>query len=103
MILDQQVRQANLLAGLALLVTVSGCATQGDRFQTYPPAADVRVRAEPLPPPEAFEDEEAAEIFEAEFYTWARDGWAAVGRICRDAARKGAPYPDGWCPENEPE
>ncbi|WP_390549905.1 hypothetical protein [Qipengyuania sp. MTN3-11] len=44
------------------------------------------------------ESEEAANLYDSKLEGWGERGWAAVARICRDAVRKGAPYPEGWCP-----
>lgn len=94
------IRQLTLaLAMPAMLLTVSGCGGRGATFHTYPPAPDVRVEPKPVAGPEVFESEQAAREYDSALEAWGERGWAAVGRICRDAVRKGAPYPDGWCPE----
>jgi hypothetical protein len=41
------------------------------------------VRPEPIPPPEAFESDAAARLYDARRDAWAREGWAAVARLCR--------------------
>jgi len=41
----------------------------------------------------------AVELFNNHHDAWGREGWSRIGRICRDATRKGALYPDKWCPE----
>lgn len=66
-------------------------------FHSYPPAEDVRPVPEPVPGPETLESERAARQFDIELEAWGEEGWARVKRICRDAVRKGAPYPEGWC------
>lgn len=66
-------------------------------FHSFPPVSDVRPEAKPVPTAEVFESEAAAREFDNELEAWGERGWAAVERICRDAMRKGAPYPDGWC------
>ena len=65
---------------------------------SYPPAEDVKPETKPLPGPEVFESEQAARQYDSDLEAWGERGWAAVARICRDAVRKGAPYPAGWCP-----
>jgi hypothetical protein len=69
---------------------------------SFPPVEDVRVKPKPLPTAETFESEAAANRYESALEAWGEEGWARVGRICRDAVRKGAPYPEGWCPEAHP-
>lgn len=89
-----------ILAALALpamLLTVSGCGRQAGTFQGFPPVEDVRTEPKPVPGPEVFESEQAARTFESAIEAWGERGWSAVARICRDAVRKGAPYPEGWC------
>ena len=56
------------------------------------------METKPLPTAEVFTSSKAAATYESELEAWGDRGWAAVGRICRDAARKGAPYPADWCP-----
>lgn len=57
---------------------------------------------EPKPTPgiEILESEEADALHNSAIEGWGERGWAAVGRICRDAVRKGAPYPADWCPDD---
>lgn len=57
------------------------------------------MEAKPQVPLEALESDEAARLYDSELEGWGERGWSAVGRICRDAVRRGAPYPKGWCPE----
>lgn len=59
----------------------------------------MRTETKPVPGPEVLESEAEARKFDSALEAWGERGWAAVGRICRDAVRKGAPYPEGWCPE----
>lgn len=87
------------LALPAMLLTVSACGTPAKTFHSFPPVEDVRTEVKPLPGPEVFESDEAAQTFNSAIEAWGERGWAAVGRICRDAVRKGAPYPEGWCPK----
>ena len=89
---------AKLLALAAMLSTVTACGEPVPLSTAYPPVEDVKVEPQPVPGPEVFESEEAANLYDSAYTAWAERGWAAVGRICRDAARKGAPYPAGWCP-----
>lgn len=89
-----------MVAGLvlpAMLLTVSGCARPGGTFHSFPPAEDVRREPQPVPGADVFESEAAARRFDSAIEAWGERGWSAVGRICRDAVRKGAPYPKGWC------
>lgn len=90
-------RLAKSLLALAMLSTVAAC---GERVNltSFPPAEDVRVEAEPAPWPEVFADEEQASLYDSAHDAWALRGWAMIGRVCRDAVRKGAEYPDNWCP-----
>lgn len=90
---------AKSLALAVMLSTVTACGGLGSRPNTYPPAPLVKVEQEPLPGADVFESEEAANLYESEHQSWAERGWARVGEICRDAVRKGAPYPKGWCPD----
>ena len=91
----------------ALLLSVSACGTPAKTFPSFPPAADARPEVKPKPTGEVLVSEEAARLYESALEAWGDRGWQAVARICRDAVRKGAPYPDGWCdPESaqaEPE
>lgn len=93
-------RLTRILAPLALFpLLTAGMCGQKPSFHTYPPPEDVRVETKPAPGPEAFESEEGYELFVSSLEAWGERGWSMVGRACRDAVRKGAPYPDGWCPE----
>jgi len=56
------------------------------------------VEAKPVPGVEVLESEDAARRYDSALEAWGERGWAQVGRICRDAVRKGAPYPENWCP-----
>ena len=83
---------------LAMLLIVSAC---GDRVKIstgFPPANLVRVKTEPVAGPDVFTSEEAAQLFNSTIDEWGREGWSRVGMICRDAERKGALYPEKWCP-----
>lgn len=71
-----------LLIALSLSIA-SGCATPAAIPPAFPPAADLLVRPEPIPPPEAFESDAAARLYDARRDAWAREGWAAVARLCR--------------------
>lgn len=93
-------RPLRILAPLALFpFLTAGMCGQNPSFTTFPPPEDVRVEPKPLPGPEAFESEAGHERFLSSIEAWGERGWSMVGRACRDAVRKGAPYPDDWCPE----
>ncbi len=47
-----------------------------------PPAADLRVQAEPAYPVEALTDEAAERRWNDEILLWGREGWRQVGRLC---------------------
>ena len=89
-------RALPLLLG-AMLLTVSGCGQPEPIFSTFPPVEDVRPEPKPVPGVDVLESEEAANLFDSKLEAWGERGWAAVKRICEDAVRKGAPYPNGWC------
>lgn len=89
--------RTRLLPVLATLLIVSGCGKQEPTFRTFPPVEDARPEPKPVPGPEVLESEEAANLYDSALEAWGERGWAAVARICRDAVRKGAPYPEGWC------
>jgi len=83
----------------AMLLIVSGCDDRVKISTGFPPANLVRVKPEPVPGPEVFTSDEAAQLFNSTMDEWGREGWSRIGMICRDATRKGALYPDKWCPE----
>lgn len=51
----------------------------------------------PQPPVEIVTDAEAEALYNSAIEAWGEEGWARITRICRDAVRRGAPYPEGWC------
>lgn len=55
-----------------------------------PPAADLRVAAEPPYPLEALTDPKAESDWNDSVLLWGREGWQQVGRLCRWAQRNGA-------------
>lgn len=93
-------RPIRLLTPLAMLplLTAATCGQKPPLYSTYPPVEDVRTEAKPVPGDDVFESDAAAQRYNSSIEAWGERGWAAVGRICRDAVRKGAPYPAGWCP-----
>lgn len=94
-----------LMAALAL----SACGGDDPGIaRTIPPVGDLRVKAEPALPREAFETDAAGEPTEAaldaeqrwndDVLIWGRDGWLTVGRICRWAENVAGDVPDLVCP-----
>jgi len=51
-----------------------------------------------VPSLDTLENEGAARLHDSAVEAWGEAGWAALGRVCRDAVRRGAPYPANWCP-----
>jgi hypothetical protein len=49
----------------------------------YPPAADLKVEAEPVAAPAIATSEQAYEDYNEAVAAWGRRGWAAVARLCR--------------------
>ncbi|MEP2103106.1 MAG: hypothetical protein ABJP02_04820 [Parasphingorhabdus sp.] len=62
----------------------------------------MKTEPEPKVWPEVFTDAEQKALYDNQHDAWALKGWAKIGRICRDAVRKGALYPDKWCPDPPP-
>ena len=83
---------------VAMSLTATGCGGPDNRPATFPPAPLVKVEDQPVPGPEVFESEGAADLYESAYTAWAERGWSRVAEICRDAVRKGAPYVANWCP-----
>ncbi len=79
-------RNPSLIARLAIvsaLALVSSCAGKPNLVIQYPPAADVRVEAEPVAPPEIATSEAAYEEYNEAVAAWGKGGWAQVARACR--------------------
>lgn len=55
----------------------------------FPPPVDLIVEAKPVAGPEIVTDDHAAAAYSAAIEAWGERGWAAVGRLCRWAARNG--------------
>lgn len=94
---SKRLKTASLVLCLMPL-TACGSNKPEPTFASFPPAEDTKVEAKPLPTPLVFESEQAARQYDSDLEAWGERGWSAVARICRDAVRKGAPYPAGWCP-----
>ena len=91
-------RMTAMLALPVLLACASSCADRVKISTGFPPADLVRAKPEPVPSPSDMISQTAIELFNNRHDAWAREGWSRIGRICRDAERKGALYPDKWCP-----
>ena len=61
-------------------VAVASCATP---VGTFPPAADLTVRAKPVPPDDVLTSRIAGEMHDNAVEAWGEAGWAAVARLCR--------------------
>lgn len=80
------------LARLALLLSlsvVSGCGDKARVQPIFPPPVDLTVEAKPVAGPDIVTDDHAAAAYSAVIEAWGERGWAAVGRLCRLAARNG--------------
>lgn len=93
------VRRALLCLALSPAMLAFSCDRQAVTSASYPPANQVRVEPKPLPTDGIVTDPAAYALYQSAIEAWGERGWSAVGRICRDAVRRGAAYPDGWCPE----
>lgn len=80
------------LARLALLLSLSAVSGCGDKARVqpiFPPPVDLASEPKPVPAPEIVTDDHAAAAYSAAIEAWGERGWAAVGRLCRWAARNG--------------
>lgn len=88
------------LASAVLLSLAQACAPTAETFQTYPPAADLKVEPKPQLDPERFQAEVSAgrgeallDALQIDKEAWGEEGWLRVGRICRWAVARGAELP----------
>ena len=86
-----------MLCGSAL--AASACAQQDVIRPAFPPAADLRVEAKPVPPPDIVTSAQAAAEYDVAIESWGERGWLQVARICRWARGLGAEGLD--CPPAE--
>lgn len=70
-------------------LAVSGCETPAATSLVFPPAADLKVEAKPVPPLEIVTSAQAAAAYNIEVEGWGERGWRAVARICRWAKANG--------------
>lgn len=75
-------------------VAVASCATPAG---TWPPAADLTVRAKPVPPDDVLTSRIAGEMHDNAVEAYGEAGWAQVARLCRFFERQGMPGLD--CPD----
>jgi len=76
-------RKHSLIACLMIVscgAAVASCETPGAAF---PPAADLTVRAKPVPADDVLTSRIAGEKHDNAVEAWGEAGWAQVGRLCR--------------------
>lgn len=85
----------------AFAVAVSSCNSRVETRLSFPPAADVKVEAEPVFPAAALEPgplaAEAERKWNDDMIIWGRKGWQQVRRVCEYHVRLGLKVPPGWC------
>ena len=90
-----------ILTASALFVGASSCASRGETFRTFPPAADLRAAPEPAFPEEALQPGPAGEAAEKAWWNsvllWGRDNRDRVTRICKWAVDLGYEAPPDFC------
>lgn len=74
---------------LAAAVAVQSCGSKDATTLRLPPAADLKVQAEPAYPVEALTDADAERRWNDAVLIWGRDGWRQVGRLCQWAKDMG--------------
>ncbi len=87
-------RTPSLIGRLAIVSTLalaSSCADKPGLAIQYPPAADVRIEAEPVAPPAIATSEAAYEDYNEAVAAWGKRGWAQLARICRYYKAVGMP------------
>ncbi len=75
-----------LLTLTALLCLVPGCAGQARLRAVPPPASDLIVPLEPVPPIEVLTSAKAAADYQVSRDVWSYQMQAQLGRLCRWAA-----------------
>ena len=73
------------------VLAASACGQQAVIRPAFPPAADLRVEAKPVPPDDIVTSAKAAADYDIAVESWGTRGWQAVERICRWAKDLGAP------------
>lgn len=70
---------------------MSACATRAVTYQSYPPAADLKVEAKPVLDPSAVGSDKALNDYDVAVEAWGQRGWDAVKRVCTWAKANGMP------------
>lgn len=73
-----------------LLLAVPGCGERERLKPIFPPPADLRIEAKPVPGPEIVTSAQAAADYDIALELWGERGWQAVRRICQWAVANGA-------------
>ena len=84
-------RQMILPTLLAFALAVSSCAKPAGMLQTFPPASQLQVSPEPVPPVEIVTSTQARDRFWSDIRDWARTGWSQVRGVCTWARERGMP------------
>ena len=95
-------RKHSLIACLMIVscgAAVASCETPGAAF---PPAADLTVRAKPVPADDVLTSRIAGEKHDNAVEAWGEAGWAQVGRLCRFFDELGMPRLNCPAPEIRP-
>lgn len=74
----------------ASALAASACSTPQAVIQPlFPPSADLRVEAKPIPPDNIVTSAQAAAEYDIALEAWGERGWLAVARLCRWAIANG--------------